>query len=181
MSLGMFEILALVGFTCASATFNFPELNPDLGKYQDSSTVYPLIEPFYEIYRNYEEDPIYGVSKCVKVSQVGEEDGVYKVLAEFGENQTALAMVTLESSEGYSEKNMIVFSVNGGDETLPIYLTYLDVESCGVLRIAYVSESACGVVVPESRIGQSTLSCDFVYDLLCGTTRYQIYDDSCKN
>ncbi|XP_040062191.1 uncharacterized protein LOC115310295 [Ixodes scapularis] len=182
MPLVLYRFLCLVSFSYASATFHFPELKPELEKYQDGSEVYPLTEPFYELYRNYEEDPFLGTAKCVKFSQVGpEEDRGYPILAQWGEdNQSMIAYAKLESSEGYTAKNMVVYAVEGVDGSLPLYVTFLEVGNCGIIRNAYVNEDSCCVVVPESHLGQETVICDFVYDLLCGSYKYQLYDESCK-
>ncbi|KAG0431694.1 hypothetical protein HPB47_021550, partial [Ixodes persulcatus] len=125
----------------ASATFHFPELKPELEKYQDTSEVYPITEPFYELYRNYDEDPFFGTAKCVRFSQVGpEEDRGYPILAQWGEdNQSMMAYTELESSEGYTIKNKAVFTVDGVDGSLPFYVTFLEVGNCGVIRNAYMS------------------------------------------
>lgn len=39
MSLVLYRFLGLVSFSYASATFHFPELKPELEKYQDGSEV----------------------------------------------------------------------------------------------------------------------------------------------
>ncbi|XP_040062190.1 uncharacterized protein LOC115323945 [Ixodes scapularis] len=182
MPRGLFRFLGLLSFSYASTTFHFPELKPELEKYQDASEVYPLTEPFYELYRNYEEDPIFGTAKCLKFSQARpEEDRGYPILAQWGEdNQTIIAYGKLQSSEGYTVKNMGLYTVDGVDGSLPLYLTFMEVGNCAVVRIAYVNEDACGVIVPESHLGQDTTICDFVYDLLCGTYKYHLDDENCN-
>ncbi|CAN8017422.1 unnamed protein product, partial [Ixodes persulcatus] len=67
------------------------------------------------------------------------------------------------------------------DDSLTLYLAYMDVGKCSVFRNVYVKEDACCVTVPKSLLGQSTIYCDFAYDLLCGTKKYYISDASCQN
>ncbi|KAM7306857.1 uncharacterized protein ISCGN_010513 [Ixodes scapularis] len=136
--------------------------------YQDLSKVFPLSETWYMLYRNYEDDPAFGTSKCIRFSQVGpEEEGGYPALVEYGdEPQTANALYTLESTEGYTAKNQLNFLPEGQDDSLPLYLSYMDFGKCAVYRSIYVNEDACCVVGPKSQLGQSS-TCDFVHDLLC--------------
>ncbi|EEC15924.1 hypothetical protein IscW_ISCW013441, partial [Ixodes scapularis] len=46
---------------------NYPELRPELGKYQDDSKCFPMKETWYVTYRSHEIDPGFGgKAKCVK-------------------------------------------------------------------------------------------------------------------
>ncbi|KAM7307439.1 uncharacterized protein ISCGN_011075 [Ixodes scapularis] len=165
-----------------SATPHYPELNPKLQIYQDASKGFPLAQTWYMLYRNYEKDPAFGTSKCLRHSHLkSEKDGQYQTLAQYGENQSAKARTTLESTEGYTAKNQINIHPEGRNITLSYYISFLDVKKCAVSRNIYVNEDACSVVVPEDQLGKSATCCDFIYDLLCGTKKYQISDTSCKN
>ncbi|EEC12547.1 secreted protein, putative [Ixodes scapularis] len=201
MSLVFFAIVAFSIFRCGSATSNYPEMNPELGKYQDASAVFPLSETWYAAYRNYEDDPVFGTSKCLGFTEAQpEEDGGYPVVARYGQESQSLigqvealntrrniqaiwrgcnGVITLGTSEGYNTKNLIVLQPEGQDQSLTLFVSYLDPGKCGVNRNLYVDETACTVFVPESQLGKNTTCCDFVYDLLCGTTKHQIYDSSC--
>ncbi|XP_040065715.1 uncharacterized protein LOC115312167 [Ixodes scapularis] len=183
MSLVFFAIAGVSIFRCGSATSNYPEKNPELGKYQDASAVFPLTETWHIVYRNYEDDPAFGTSKCLRFAQVQpEKDGAYPVVALYGtDNQSASAVITLDAKEGYTIKNHMVFHPDGQGQPLPLYVSYLDPGNCGVNRNVYASENACALLVPESKLGEDTTCCDFVYALLCGATKYQIHDDSCTN
>ncbi|XP_029848975.2 uncharacterized protein LOC115331051 [Ixodes scapularis] len=182
MSKGVFIFVTILILLGCGSTLNYPELNPELQMYQDLSKVFPLSETWYMLYRNYEDDPAFGTSKCIRFSQVGpEEEGGYPALVEYGdEPQTANALYTLESTEGYTAKNQLNFLPEGQDDSLPLYLSYMDFGKCAVYRSIYVNEDACCVVGPKSQLGQSS-TCDFVHDLLCGTKKYYISDDSCQN
>ncbi|CAN7981916.1 unnamed protein product, partial [Ixodes pacificus] len=73
-----------------------------------------------------------------------------------------------------------IFNISEED-SLTLYLAYMDVGKCSVFRNVYVKEDACCVTVPQSLLGQSTIYCDFAYDLLCGTKKYYISDANCQN
>ncbi|KAH6931930.1 hypothetical protein HPB50_001668 [Hyalomma asiaticum] len=50
-----------------------PDLNPDLGPFQDSAQCYPLEPSWHIVYRNFEEDPYFGGrDKCVRGALTGE-------------------------------------------------------------------------------------------------------------
>ncbi|CAN7937060.1 unnamed protein product, partial [Ixodes hexagonus] len=161
--------------------------------------VFPLTETWHVLYRNFEEDPAFGTSKCLRFSQVSpEKDGGYPVVAQYGqENQStggqreglrrggrwggvSKGLITLQSSEGYTAKNEILFHPEGQNQVVTFVVSYLNPNKCGVNRDPYVNDGACCVLVPESQLGKDTTCCDFIYSLLCGTSKYQIYDDSCR-
>ncbi|XP_029822302.2 uncharacterized protein LOC115308514 [Ixodes scapularis] len=178
----VFALTALQILLGCSATPNYPELNPKLQIYQDVSKAFPLAQTWYVLYRNYEKDPAFGTSKCLRHNHLkSERDGQYQTFAQYGENNSAKERVTLGSTEGYTAKNVINIHPEGQNITLPLYISFLDVNKCAVGRSIYVNEDACSVAVPEDQLGESTTCCDFIYDLLCGTYKYQISDTSCKN
>ncbi|CAN7982335.1 unnamed protein product, partial [Ixodes pacificus] len=90
------------------------------------------------------------------------------------------ALITPESTEGYTAKNQLNYFPESQEGSLPLYLSFLDDEMCVVYRNIYVNDACC-VVVPKSQLGQSTSYCDFAYDILCGTKKYYISDASCQN
>ncbi|XP_042144028.1 uncharacterized protein LOC121834403, partial [Ixodes scapularis] len=123
-----------------SATPHYPELNPKLQIYQDASKGFPLAQTWYMLYRNYEKDPAFGTSKCLRHSHLkSEKDGQYQTLAQYGENQSAKARTTLESTEGYTAKNQINIHPEGRNITLSYYISFLDVKKCAVSRNIYVN------------------------------------------
>ncbi|KAG0411918.1 hypothetical protein HPB47_010944, partial [Ixodes persulcatus] len=102
---------------------------------------FPLTETWHLVYRNYEDDPAFGTSKCLRFAQVQpEKDGAYPVVALYGaDNQSVNAVITLDANEDYTVKNQIVFHPDGQDEPLPLYVSFLDPGRCGVNRNVYVS------------------------------------------
>ncbi|KAM7306234.1 endothelin-converting enzyme 2-like [Ixodes scapularis] len=81
---------------------------------------------------------------------------------------------------GYSLKNILNFQPQGQDVSVPAYSAYKDVKNCDVLRMTYAGENACALLVPKSKLGHHEVCCDFIFDLLCGTTtKFNISDSSC--
>ncbi|KAM7307361.1 uncharacterized protein ISCGN_010997 [Ixodes scapularis] len=88
---------------------------------------------------------------------------------------------TLGSSCGYTAKNILNFIPPIPDiGTLEAYVAYVACNECVVLRTTYISNSTCALLKPQSQLNQNTTCCDFIFDLLCGTTpKYYNYDESC--
>ncbi|XP_040077357.3 uncharacterized protein LOC120849242 [Ixodes scapularis] len=178
----LFAVAALLTSRCSCAGPSYPELNPALGKYQNPSQCMPIQEKWYAVYRNYENDPAFGgTAKCAKFTSLGpEENGVYTMLVQF--TDTSITVVTnLTSYEGYDVDNLQYFHALGQDDSVLLYIAYLDCQECVVFRNSYITDDACTLLVPESALEKHTC-CDFIFDLLCGTTpKYYIYDESCAN
>ncbi|CAN7994716.1 unnamed protein product, partial [Ixodes pacificus] len=159
-----------------------PESNPALGKYQDESECFPLAESWYSVYRNYEFDPVLGgTEKCVSdFETLAEVNGAFPTVFKIG-NETVNTLVTLDSSEGYTAKNVVYIRPVEGNSSVVLYIAYLDCKKCVLLRNVYVDDAACSLLVPKSELGHHSICCDFVFDLLCGAgEKYILYDDSCK-
>lgn len=158
----------------------YPELRPELGKYQDDTKCFPLKETWYLTYRSHETDPGFGgKAKCVKGSQIGTSVGTtIPLLLSFGEIKRN-ASATLKSTEGYEVKNAVQYKTFQG--IVQVHIAYVDCNSCKVIRHPYIKQGpACSVLVVESQLGKPTV-CDFVFDLLCGASpKYQIYEEGCK-
>ncbi|XP_029848976.2 uncharacterized protein LOC115331055 [Ixodes scapularis] len=182
MALVFFTIAALVSLNFCSGSQSWPELNPELQQYQDLSKCYPLPVTWYVIFRNFESDPVFGgTAKCVRFTETGPpEDGAYPVLIEYG-NQSTHTKSTLESSPGYTVKNVLSFTPPTQAITdYKEYISYVECDKCAVLRNVYISDSSCSLLVPQSQLNKDVTCCEFIFDLLCGTTpKYNIYDESC--
>ncbi|XP_040067971.1 uncharacterized protein LOC115329798 [Ixodes scapularis] len=181
MALALSAVTGLICLTFSSGSQSWPELNPDLEQYQDFTKCFPLQESWYTIYRNYESDPVFGGSeKCIKYTESGPPvNGAYPLHFDFG-NQSGMASTTLESSPGYTGKNILSLTPTGGSTSVEVYGAYAECEQCLVLRNTYISNTACALLVPESVLNKNTTCCDFIFDLLCGTMeKYYIYDASC--
>ncbi|CAN7937439.1 unnamed protein product [Ixodes hexagonus] len=181
MALALFAVTGLISLNLCSGSQSWLELNPDLQQYQDLSKCFPLPETWYMIYRNYESDPPFGgTAKCVRFTENGSSDnGSYPLLFE-SVNQTSDVTATLESSTGYTAKNVMRITIPGGGDPLMVYGAYTECGTCSVLRNTYIDDSACALLVPKSQLGTNSTCCDFIFDLLCGSgEKYYIYDESC--
>ncbi|XP_040069607.1 uncharacterized protein LOC115327024 [Ixodes scapularis] len=181
----LISLVAITAFLtprCSSNSPPYPELNPALGKYQDASTVLPIQETWYSVYRNYENDPAFGDVLCPRFSSQGPEvNGSYPLLWQSVESSVQLT-VTPSSSEGYTAKNVLHFQAIGQSVSLLVYVAYLDAHECTVFRNIYASDEACSLLVPESALARNKTCCDFVFDLLCGTgQKYYSFNESCLN
>ncbi|KAM7299015.1 uncharacterized protein ISCGN_019582 [Ixodes scapularis] len=182
MSFALLAVAALLVLHGAYASTSYPEQNPALQEYQNESPCFPLEETWYVAYRNYETDPYFGGSaKCVRFSETDPgQNGAYPVILEYDPSFSADLTVTLSSSPGYTLKNILNFQPQGQDVSVPAYSAYKDVKNCDVLRMTYAGENACALLVPKSKLGHHEVCCDFIFDLLCGTTtKFNISDSSC--
>ncbi|CAN8017780.1 unnamed protein product [Ixodes persulcatus] len=182
MSLVLFAVATFLTICFCSEEPNYPELNPEFESFQDMSEAFPLTGTWHILYRNYEEDPVFGTDKCLKFNQENPAtDGEYPVTFEFGQGSEPInTKIMLQPSEGYTVTNRLIISAEGQSDTLTVYTAYMDPDSkCGVTRNTYVSDTACCVAVPESQLRKQSTICDFIYYLLCGTNKIQIHDDSC--
>ncbi|CAN7937443.1 unnamed protein product, partial [Ixodes hexagonus] len=133
------------------------------------------------VYRNYKTDPLFGSTmNCVKFSEIGPEDnGAYPIQFQSGSDKIN-ATVTLQSSLFYTTKNVLNILVEGEWFPVQAYSAYKDVKECDVLRLPYANLGACALFVPESKLGKNTTCCDFIFDLLCGTTpKYYVNNENC--
>ncbi|CAN7982327.1 unnamed protein product, partial [Ixodes pacificus] len=143
---------------------------------------FPLQETWHVLYRNYAYDPAFGgTAKCVRITNTGPEvNGAYPLVISFGNSSNSVT-ATLESSPGYTAKNIINLKSEGQDTSVSVYDGYMMCKECALLRVPYANENACGLLVPESQLGQDITCCKFAFDLLCGTSpKFIIYDESCS-
>ncbi|CAN8026241.1 unnamed protein product [Ixodes persulcatus] len=170
------------GQVVTSGSSSRPELNPELQQYQDISTCFPLSETWYAVYRNFKSDPLFGgTAKCIRYTEIGPSaNDAHPILIKFG-NQSVQTTATFQSSPGYVGKNILSITPSGGNASITTFVAYVDCDKCSILRTTYINNSTCALLKPKSQINKSTTSCDFIFDLLCGTSqKYYIYDESCQ-
>ncbi|XP_049520949.1 uncharacterized protein LOC125944490 [Dermacentor silvarum] len=162
---------------------DFPERQPELGVYQDESECFPFQGTLYEVYRNFEEDKYYGgKAKCVRGSQSGDgKDGSYPVMIEFGDGGVMNTTFTLASSPGYNVSNVMkVTPAENPSEAFNLTAAYRSCTECKVLRHSYIDGGkGCSYWATEIALKQKNTCCEFVYALLCGTAKYQVYEEGC--
>ncbi|XP_077532558.1 uncharacterized protein LOC144144927 [Haemaphysalis longicornis] len=176
----LFGLLSITAALRRSSSPHYIDNNPALGPYQDETDCFPLTEAWYVIYRNYAYDPYFGGDPvCVVINEDGPfQNGVGTFTVEYGDSQ-ANVKVTLESSPGYTAKNVLyteVVDVPGLNFNFTA--AYRDCSSCKVMRHSYINQGAsCSLWKPASALGQENSCCEFIFDLVCGTsTKYQLYD-----
>ncbi|XP_077532563.1 uncharacterized protein LOC144144933 [Haemaphysalis longicornis] len=89
------------------------------------------------------------------------------------------ATATLMSSPGYEVKNVINVAANGAPEVnYNLTSVFVDCGSCEVVRHSYADGGkGCALWQPKGEIGTDITCCQFIYDLVCGTsTKYQLYE-----
>ncbi|KAL1452331.1 hypothetical protein MTO96_027920 [Rhipicephalus appendiculatus] len=166
----------------------FLDDNPALGDYQDDSKCLEWKEPWYVIYRNYELDPLYGDSThCANATVVATDPDEPAFWTKEQGETTKFLKDTLLSSPGYTTKNLVhVQSARPGKQPskrpeIDLYMSavFVDCNSCKVFRHHYIDGGAgCTLWKPESKINQRDECCEFIYDLLCGTSpKYHISDN----
>ncbi|KAK8783248.1 hypothetical protein V5799_015411 [Amblyomma americanum] len=172
--------LASVFLPCAlGGNPSFPERNPALGPYQNEGNCFPLQDSYYIMYRNYEEDPLFGGdAKCIIITETGPFVGAYAPFTvQYGGDQTAnvkarLSVFTwIHCEEHYS----------GGMPGIIFNLTsiYTDCARCKVFRHSYIDNGkGCSLWKPKAALNEDIPCCEFVYDLVCGVSpKYQIYEN----
>ncbi|CAN7937442.1 unnamed protein product, partial [Ixodes hexagonus] len=182
MPLLRLAVVTLVSLHWTGGSISHPELNPELGKYQDEGPqCFPLTETWYMVYRNYESDPVFGgTAGCLRYTQEGPmSNGTVPLVIRYG-NDAVYATGFLASSPGYTAENIIGLKVQGRTDSQLLYDSYVDCSACAVRRMSYVNENACALFSPESHMVHDTRCCDFIFDLLCGSSpKYFIFNKSC--
>ncbi|CAN7937444.1 unnamed protein product [Ixodes hexagonus] len=182
----LFIVTTLLDLQRSSGSWLYPERNPALQEYQDEFRNFPIKGTWYMRTRNYKSNPVLGeTAKCVRFTQTGVgANGENLLLLEYGDTSVTLNS-TLRSSPGYSAKNIGRYShgpcLFSDKSTTEMVTAYVDPKECDILRMTYISETACALLVPEKHVNDPPACCLFIFDLLCGTEpKYQIYDKSCS-
>ncbi|XP_077507905.1 uncharacterized protein LOC144119046 isoform X2 [Amblyomma americanum] len=153
-ALAVTAVVLLVGSSACNST---PDLNPSLGAYQDERSCFPFKSNLHQIYRNFESDPYFGgEAKCLRTGPTGPlVDSPLNTTFEYGSDGKINFLTTITSSPGYTAGNVV-------------HLQPLD-------------GAGCSFWVTDEALGDEGTCCEFVYELLCGTSpKYQIYNESCQ-
>ncbi|XP_077511310.1 uncharacterized protein LOC144121788 [Amblyomma americanum] len=176
---------ALVLLAGSSAASSKLDLNPAVGVYQDETDCFPFKSNLRQIYRNFESDPYFGgEAKCIRTGPTGPlVDSSLNTTFEYGSDGKIDFLVTVMSSPGYTARNVIHFQPR--DESLEAFnftVAYRDCQRCKVFRHGYIENGAgCSYWVTDEALGDERTCCEFVFELLCGTSpKYKIYDESCQ-
>ncbi|XP_077511312.1 uncharacterized protein LOC144121789 isoform X2 [Amblyomma americanum] len=177
--------LAVIIFTTISgASQSMPDLNPALGSYQDDRDCFPFKSHLHQIYRNFKSDPYFGgEAKCVKANPTGPlRNSQLHDTFEYGSNGVLKTKITVASTPGYTVGNLLEIQPRGSTPPFNFTVAYRDCDQCKVFRHSYIDNgTGCSYWVTDEALGEETTCCEFVYELLCGTSpKYQIYDESCQ-
>ncbi|KAL3183668.1 hypothetical protein MRX96_033763 [Rhipicephalus microplus] len=189
MWLGAVAIIALQLSLSFAQIGPYPELRPDLERYQDARRCGRKNEDYYLVYRNYLFDSNYGgTSKCVK----------FHAIEVFGDTQTSAkyswsapgygrqylhGRQHLASSPGYSIRNLHTITSHHVPGVWRHHTIYKNCHSCYIARHHYARGGyGCSLWRPASVIAQNRIDyCDFIFDALCGSSpKYYIYDPACE-
>ncbi|XP_077507904.1 uncharacterized protein LOC144119046 isoform X1 [Amblyomma americanum] len=181
-ALAVTAVVLLVGSSACNST---PDLNPSLGAYQDERSCFPFKSNLHQIYRNFESDPYFGgEAKCLRTGPTGPlVDSPLNTTFEYGSDGKINFLTTITSSPGYTAGNVV--HLQPLDESLEAFnftVAYRDCQRCKVFRHSYIENGAgCSFWVTDEALGDEGTCCEFVYELLCGTSpKYQIYNESCQ-
>ncbi|XP_077486463.1 uncharacterized protein LOC144097687 [Amblyomma americanum] len=127
---------------------------------------FPLKHSWFVAYRSYDVDPFFGLTaKCVRFHSTETPDlNVSSSPLKVTKHQNALRVSPTE----------------GAEVEIDLRIDYVDCNTCKILRHPYVSKTACSLMVPEQHVANPHSACHFIYRMLCGSKKVQIYDESCK-
>ncbi|KAM7302709.1 hypothetical protein ISCGN_018217 [Ixodes scapularis] len=168
----------------ASEVTDFVERRPELSPYQDAWKA--LIAPgrYFLYQRSYECEPFLGWdSKCVNAELVTILEEEKTTVTKVGywdskkeEMVTITAYSSVRASKGYDVPNIITSSNMKGGFSVEYPVVFSEYDNCDVLRVAH-RRYGCELWVQEGKIDKISSICKFVYDLVCGSEKYQIYDE----
>ncbi|XP_077532567.1 uncharacterized protein LOC144144936 [Haemaphysalis longicornis] len=170
---------------CGGAHLATPDLNPDLGQYQDETDCFPFKSNLHQIYRNFKSDPYFGGdAKCVRTGPTPPlVDSQFNTTFNYGENGALEVTIRVMSSPGYTAKNILnIMPLNSAQAPFNFTVAYRDCQRCKVFRHSYINNGAgCSYWLTDEALGDEKTCCEFIYDLLCGTSeKYTIYDSTCS-
>uniref|UniRef100_A0A023GCV9 Putative lipocal-1 1 n=1 Tax=Amblyomma triste TaxID=251400 RepID=A0A023GCV9_AMBTT len=175
-------LISACAFLAAEAEFNVKD--PELGQFQDDGKCFPLKKTWFVVYRSYDSDPFFGLTaKCLRVhsTDVPYVNNATRVRVEFGDHGILDLNAKLLASEGYKHQNRLrVSPVEGPELEIDLRVDYVECNTCKILIHPYISKTACSLLVPEPHVANPHSACHFIYRMLCGSKKVQIYDASCK-
>ncbi|KAL1478994.1 hypothetical protein MTO96_052234 [Rhipicephalus appendiculatus] len=172
-------LVALTLPALLGASQKFIDNNPELEIYQNMEQCFTQKGTLYMMFRNYEEDRYFGgLSKCVSATLTTTvSDDTVNLDINYGRTKSRRRQ-TFFSSPGYTVKNAAQQQVlDGSRGSFNLTAVYIDCDNCHILRHSYVNSGAgCSYWVPQEKVAENNTCCSFVFDLLCGTEKYQVYD-----
>uniref|UniRef100_A0A0K8RM61 Putative salivary lipocalin n=1 Tax=Ixodes ricinus TaxID=34613 RepID=A0A0K8RM61_IXORI len=186
-----FAVTALGEVFSPVTTIRFPGqeppfyINNNASDYQNMTDLIETGGKQYIYYRSYERDPLFGNDRMCPYLMRREEKTVRPLRLIMGylrPNGSELRFrrnATYQMSENYTVPNMLW--IEGGirhNTTRRYTLVFTDNSTCSVVKSDL--RDGCEIWVPKSALSQGpSPCCNFLYQLLCGKQRYQMYNASC--
>ncbi|XP_054917114.1 uncharacterized protein [Dermacentor andersoni] len=169
----------------------YPELQPQLQRFQNPRRCYPNNGDWIMVKRNYPYDPNFGGNaKCVKYERIGPVMGnsmnVRFSWCQDGSGHgcgSNTGRYVLTSTPGYSTRNQYNFMSFNGMGNYQMHTIFKDCGTCFVGRYRYALNGyGCAMwrrAAPN--FSRRSTYCNFIFDLFCGgAPKYQVYDQSCS-
>ncbi|XP_075531649.1 uncharacterized protein LOC142564519 [Dermacentor variabilis] len=164
----------------------YPELRPDLQKYQDPLACPETPDKWYLMYRNYPYDPFYGgAAKCVSFQRLGPSKDL-AVPSKFSWHtngagtQSVVGTYGFSSTPGYRAKNLHIFFPKNAPFAWQMHTLYVDCGNCYIGRHQYTGHGCTLWRHAQNGIVKGADHCDFIFDLLCGSfPKYRVYEPTC--
>ncbi|XP_054934132.2 uncharacterized protein [Dermacentor andersoni] len=187
---GILLATAAIYASCFCPSFTqakyYPEVPPDLQKYQDPLTCPETPDKWYMMYRNYPYDPFYGgAAKCVNFQRLGPSKD-FAVPSKFSWHtkgagtQSVVGTYVSTSMPGYRNKNFHTFFPKNAPFAWQKYTVFVDCGNCYIGRHPYAGHGCTLWRRAGSGVVKGTDHCDFIFVLLCGSfPKYTVYEPTC--
>lgn len=164
------------------------ERRPYLAEHQDAWKLLNVPGRYHLFMRSYEKEPFYKNKKCVfneLVSVNAEEQYTVNLIGATDptdgsrSNQTAYAWV--RASKGYPVPNVIQSSLTLDRKKIVEFpVAFTEYDNCEILRVPH-RKNGCELWVKQGQENKIEPLCFFVFHLLCGPSKYVVYDpDYCN-
>ncbi|KAH6938282.1 hypothetical protein HPB50_008329 [Hyalomma asiaticum] len=181
IKLGMCALMLVAAFPLGQG--ELLERKPELAEYQDAWKLLKVPGKYYLFMRSYEKEPFYKHKKCVfnELISVNEEKqytvnliGATDPIDGSQSNRTAYAWV--RASEGYPLPNVIQSSLTLDRKRIVEFpVAFTEYDNCEILRVPH-RKNGCELWVKAGEVNNIESLCFFVFHLLCGPSKYVVYD-----
>ncbi|KAL1480844.1 hypothetical protein MTO96_050704 [Rhipicephalus appendiculatus] len=169
----------------SSATPTLPERKSYLSPYQDAWKSFLQTSVFVLYQRSFEHDVLVGGNgQCFhgRNFKVNHEEKYALAETYYWDNATARIVnrtvyLFPEATEGYDVPNAMAVSPYK-DKLVSVYYPFVftEYDNCDILRSPR-SDNGCELWVTIQGVRNISSACLFIYDLLCGTNKFQMYDE----
>lgn len=164
-------------------------------KYQDAAVCFPLNQTWFMYYRTNENNMMFGGNNsCVRMGRranSGMKGLEIDVKLSFGKDHRRDLHIQFDSansplSDRATSMEISFADAPNGGLVQEVTVIYANCEHCMVLRHTSSTgfEESCSLFTPASEVlggKQPEPYCEFIYLLLCGNSRYGIFEDCCTD